>query len=271
MRDQRIKYIKNLVNKGQFFSRNKAVLFSKGDYILIIDPDDLLLNDIIIKVYKTAKRYNLDIVQYHNMMGNVTNNYLFKKKNISGIFYQPNIKNIFFRIEDRYLWDKLIKRKIFIKSIYFMHKKFRKERFSIHNDDIACFGLFRVAKSYGFLEEIGYFYNRENEESTHKINYKKKYINRRFRSIFSTMKYYYEQTDDNKYEKIMGGYNFFKLRFDKKSYEKIKFLTKDFDYIIDILDLYIKSPYYNNTQKKSLKQLRYKIIQQKLKIKLKNK
>ena len=41
-RDKRIKYIKNLVNKGQFFSRNKAVLYAKGEYILIIDPDDLL-------------------------------------------------------------------------------------------------------------------------------------------------------------------------------------------------------------------------------------
>ena len=223
-----------------------------------------------MKVYKTAKRYNLDIVQFHNMMGNITNNYLFKNKNITGIFFQPNIKNIFFKIVDRYLWDKLIKRRIFIKSIYFMHKKFRKERFSIHNDDIACFGLFRVAKSYGFLEEIGYFYNRDNEDSTHIINYKKKYINRRFRSIFSIMKYYYEQTDNNKYEKIMGGYNFFKLRFDEKTYKKIKFLTKYFDYIIDILNLYIKSPYYDSIQKKSLKNIRYKIFQQKLKIKLKN-
>ena len=41
-RDKRIKYIKNLVNKGQFFTRNKAVLLAKGEYILIIDPDDLL-------------------------------------------------------------------------------------------------------------------------------------------------------------------------------------------------------------------------------------
>ena len=128
-RDKRIKYIKNLVNKGQFFSRNKAVLFAKGKYILIIDPDDLLLNNIIIKVYKIAERYNLDIVQYHNMIGNITNNYLFKNKNISGIFYQPNIKNIFFRIVDRYLWDKLIKRRIFIHLFILCIKNLGKKGF----------------------------------------------------------------------------------------------------------------------------------------------
>ena len=41
--DKRIIYIKNKVNKGAFYSRNKGVLFSKGEYILVIDPDDLLL------------------------------------------------------------------------------------------------------------------------------------------------------------------------------------------------------------------------------------
>ena len=264
-RDKRIKYIKNFTNKGQFYSRNKAVLFSKGEYILIIDPDDLLLNNIIIKAYKTAKLYNLDIVHYHNMMGNFENNTL-KKKKISGIFYQPKIKNIFFIVVDRYLWDKLIKKEIFIKSLNFMDEKYKNERIAIHNDDIVCFGLFRVAESYGFLEEIGYFYNRGNNESTHKINYKKQYINRRYRSIFSIMKYYYLRTDNNTYEKVMGGYNFYKLRFNKKSYKKIKFLTEGFDYIIDVLNLYINSPYYNNKQKKSLKNLKNKILQQKIKI-----
>ena len=41
--DKRIIYIKNSINKGQFYSRNKGVLNSKGEYVLIIDPDDLLL------------------------------------------------------------------------------------------------------------------------------------------------------------------------------------------------------------------------------------
>ena len=265
-RDKRIKYLRNKINKGQFSSRNKAVLFSKGEYILIIDPDDMLLNNIIIKAYKIAKIYNLDIVHYQNMIGNITNNFLFKKTKIHGFFNQPEIKNIFFKIVDRYLWDKLIKREIFIKSIFFMNEKFRKERFAIHNDDVACFGLFRVEESYGFIQEIGYFYNFEKEESTHKINYKKQYINRRFRSIFTVMKYYYEQTNNNRYEKVMGGFNFYKIRFNKKSYERIKYLTKGFDYIIDVLDLYINSSYYNNEEKASLKNLRYKIFSQKLKI-----
>jgi glycosyltransferase involved in cell wall biosynthesis len=41
-KDKRIKLLKNKVNRGQFYSRNKAVLSSKGEYVIIVDPDDLL-------------------------------------------------------------------------------------------------------------------------------------------------------------------------------------------------------------------------------------
>ena len=59
--DKRIIYIRNRVNKGQFYSRNRAALISKGKYIMIIDPDDFLLCDILSKSYKVAKKFNLDI------------------------------------------------------------------------------------------------------------------------------------------------------------------------------------------------------------------
>jgi len=52
-KDKRIiNYIKNKSTKNAFYSRNIGVLFSKGNYILIIDPDDLLLINIFIKVMK---------------------------------------------------------------------------------------------------------------------------------------------------------------------------------------------------------------------------
>ena len=67
--DKRISYIKNNINKKQFYSINLGVLYSNGEYILSIDPDDLLLNNILIKVYKTSKYYNLDILQFYMLSG----------------------------------------------------------------------------------------------------------------------------------------------------------------------------------------------------------
>jgi cellulose synthase/poly-beta-1,6-N-acetylglucosamine synthase-like glycosyltransferase len=60
--DKKIIYLKNSINKKQFYSINLGVLFSKGEYILSIDPDDLILNNILLKAYKTAKYYNLEIL-----------------------------------------------------------------------------------------------------------------------------------------------------------------------------------------------------------------
>ena len=76
-KDKRILYLKNKKNRGQFNSRNKGVLYSKGEFVIIIDPDDFLLNNILIKCYKKAIQFNLDIVQFYHLIGDV-------KKKFSG-------------------------------------------------------------------------------------------------------------------------------------------------------------------------------------------
>ena len=63
-KDERIVLLKNKINKRTFYSRKLGSFYSKGEYILIIDPDDLLLNNILEKAYETSKYYNLDLLQY---------------------------------------------------------------------------------------------------------------------------------------------------------------------------------------------------------------
>ena len=267
--DKRIIYIKNRSNKGQFYSRNKAALLSRSKYILIIDPDDFLLNNILIKSYKVANRFNLDIVQFYHVMGDYSENHLYILNPISTPIYQPTTNKVFFNNPTRYLWDKLIKKDIFLNSIYFMNKKYRKERFVIHNDETACFGLFKIAFSYGQIEEVGYFYNRNISNSTTSKNFFPENLNGRFHSIFSTMKYYYEQSANNTFEKFYGGYKFFTYRIIRKYEDKIQFLTKGFDYILGVINIYLKSQFFNASQKVLLKQFKSKIKHQKRKINLK--
>ena len=64
-KDERIIYIKNEINKRAFYSRNRGILSARGEYILIIDPDDLFINNILLKAYETAKKYDLNIVQFY--------------------------------------------------------------------------------------------------------------------------------------------------------------------------------------------------------------
>ena len=203
-----------------------------------------------------AKHYLLDIVQFYHLVGKYKINHLDIVTNTSKICFQPETNNIFFDYDTRYLWDKLIRRKIFVKSIYYMKEKFRKERFSIHNDETACFGIFKSAYSYGLLEEVGYFYNRENYNSTTRKNFYRNNINSRFHSLFSTMDYYYEQSDDNIYEKNKGGYHFFEYRIIRKYLNKTHLLTKGFKYINVVINKYLESQFFNSTQKIKLREFK---------------
>jgi glycosyltransferase involved in cell wall biosynthesis len=77
-KDKRIILLKNKENMGPFYSRNKAVIFAKGEYIQFIDSDDILINNILEKAYLIAKNNNLDIVQYKLIKKNKNIQFLMK-------------------------------------------------------------------------------------------------------------------------------------------------------------------------------------------------
>ena len=91
---------------------------------------------------------------------------------------------------------------IYIKSINFMRKDLYYEDYHVNDDDTAFFGLIHFANSYGFLEQIGYFYL---------------------------------QSDNNTLEKINMPFKYFQMKV-KNKYEKyIIYLTDEFEFILDVL------------------------------------
>ena len=139
--DKRISYLKNDKNRRAFYSRNRGILESKGEYILVIDPDDILVNNILIKAYETTKKYDLDIVQFYAIYGyfDSPTDILWQMKYKDGILKNNSeIKNNFYNTVSRNLWDKLVKREVYIKSIQFMRKEFYNELYFLNNDDIIC-------------------------------------------------------------------------------------------------------------------------------------
>lgn len=269
--DKRIIYIQNKINRGSFYSRNGGVLLSKGEFILIIDPDDLLLNNILKKAYEVIKYYHLDILQYYVIRGSYKFNKIWRQnKYTSGILYSKDVKNVFFYSISRTLWDKLIRRNTFIKGIMFMKSKFIKEFYFLHSDDIIFWGIINSAISYGFLEQIGYFYNTANSNSLTHHYYDSELMNKIFHSLFATLKYYYIQSENNEIEKNFVGYKFFTEKINNFYVDKINNLTEGFDYIIDVLNLYIRSPFLNITQKDDLIAYKEHLIKKKNTLKLNN-
>ena len=260
--DKRIVLIKHDVNFRTFYSRNEGVRQAKGKYILFIDPDDLILNNILEKSYETAEKNNLDIVQFYFLMGNhkiseLSNEFKYK----SGILYQPKLKQIFYYGQTRNLWDKLIKRDILIKSEEFMREEFKNERYEVHDDDALFYGLIKIADSFGFLEQIGYFYNINIPDSTTKTKFNREKINKIFKALFTIMKYYFIQSDDNRKEKFMVGYQFFFSKvYVYKNY--IKYMNEGFELVLDTLNLYLKSNYILNSEKYFLQVFKDNVMNQ---------
>jgi len=261
--DKRIIYLKNDINKRAFYSRYKGVKSARGQYVLMIDPDDLLLNNILIKSYITAKKYDLDVVQFYAMIGYYYNPNLWAELKYSSGILKGNseIRKIFYYGITRNLWDKLIRRETYLKAINFMKKQYYDEDFHINDDDTAFFGIIHVANSYGFLEQIGYFYilrspSPENE---------KKFLsglNSLFQSMCNILKYFYYESDNNTLEKYNIAYKYLEKSY-KNFGSKIPYITEGFDNIIDTLNIYLNSTYFIESQKYNIKDFKNQIIERK--------
>ena len=269
--DKRIIYLKNHINKKQFYSINIGILNSKGEYILSIDPDDLLLNNILIKAYKTAKYYNLDILQFYMLNGYKLWN---RVKYISGIICgNVNVRKIFYYGISRNLPDKLIRRSIYIKSIGFMAKELYEMDYHMHTDDTIFFGIIHFANSYGFLEQIGYYYNQDSYIRRKKFIHVDKIekSNTNLKSLFNIMKYFILKSDNNTLEKNNIPYKFFEKKVKNYFISVINYINKDFEFYIDVLNLYLDCPFFNEDKKSEINKVKNSIIKQKKKVNLNDK
>ena len=261
--DKRIVLYKNDRNRRAFYSRNKGILHARGEYILVIDPDDIILNNILYKAYTTAKDYNLDICQFYIMMGYFDkSNARTKMKYKGGILRgNPEIRNIFYNGVSKNICDKLIRREVYIKSVNFMKEEYYDGDYHINDDDTAFFGIIHYAESFGFLEQIGYFYIARPPGPNHY----RVALNRTNDLIFSicnVMRYFYGQSENNTLEKVNVAYKYFQKSF-KEFGNRIKYLTEGFDFILDSFDIYLNSSFFDNNQKTYIKSFNSKIIDRK--------
>lgn len=250
-KDKRIIHLRNSTKKREYYSKKKGVLHAKGEYMLITSPDDLLLNNILEKAYETIKNNNLDILQYYIIIGSYKNNRLWKNlKYKSGIISYPKIKDYFYNSYSPMIFDKLIKRELFLESMQYMTEYYNNDSFDYSDNDLAIFALSKKAKSYGFLEDVGYFYNIKNCWLTVEYIYKNKHIDKIFSKLFNVTKYFFEESKDNRQEKLFG-YKFFYNKLYKYR-NKLFYLYKNFDNINNILDEYLNCRYFNKKEKKKI-------------------
>ncbi len=258
--DKRIILIRHRQHFGIYYSRNEGIKMAKSKYILILNTIGLIINNILEKSYITAEKYNLDITQYYTIEKNAMTMNIIEHPFKNGIVYQPQIKEIFYHSKSLSLCNKLIKKETFLKSIDFMDLEYKNEANEIYEDDVIFYGLTKVTNSYGFLEQIGHFHNKNIEYQNLMTNIKNdaNKINNIFESMFIIMKYYYYQSEDNRKEKLLVAYRYFiKKVYSYKDY--IKYLDEGYDFINEVLDLYLECSWFSSSEKYFLLDFKNKI------------
>lgn len=163
--DKRIKLIEQN-NYGQSIARNKGLELATGEYVLFVDSDDYISHKACEVLFKTAKKYNLDIVH-----GDLINDLELLKKNsnfrkiksenkvINGIDYIKESLNS--NSYDIVLVLNLTKKEYLVKNNIFFQKGL------FFEDQEHTMKLFSKKESRVMKIKFPYYYYRmDREEST---------------------------------------------------------------------------------------------------------
>ena len=269
--DGRIILMKHDINKGTLINRNDGANIAKGEYLLFIDGDDLLVNNILERTYLIAKSKDIDIIQYQHYIGDFYNTfYCSDIKRTDKIIYQPELSSLMYyengtlHQSEFNVWGKLIKRDIYLETLKKIDKYFLNQNMILHEDGLILFMLFKTAKSYLFIKDYGLLYF-SNEYSTMRNLRNKNKINKSTRDSFLYLEYMFKYTNNSLYEKNMAVCQF-KFLYDLFQDIFMK-TTSGFNYIHKIIDLYLNCNKITKEDKQIIRNIKnqFKQIEQNLK------
>ena len=178
LEDKRIKIINHSINKGVYYSRVEAILNANGNYIILMDPDDMFLNEnLFMELFNYNLKYNLDIIEftvYHQFEGRrniiYPNNHLETHYHnfTKNIIYQPELSKILFKIPNkigycrticRNIWNKMIRKKIFLDMHEYIGNDYFNEFVITADDMLMNLISYHFANNYSNIDLPGYMYN----------------------------------------------------------------------------------------------------------------
>ena len=118
-------------------------------------------------------------------------------------------------------------------------------------DTILNYILYRKAKSYLFLKDIGYYYIKNSLSITNNLFNKS---NLKIKFIFILLKFIFEFSKNTKYEKDMSNFLFTKLNLEFNLLIKLSIINKNniFEFLKGIITMYLNSKYISKENKNLL-------------------
>ena len=180
-KDKRIKLVNHSENLGVYRSRIEAILNAKGEFILLMDPDDMFLNQNLFKeLHNYNLKNNLDIVEFTVYQQKDGEKNIFLPDNHYEAHYhgfpeeiisQPELSNLLYYLPGtkdyskticRNIWNKIIRRKVFLKVDKYIGKEYY-DAFVITADDMLMNVIaYQYAQNYSNIILPGYLYNIRN-------------------------------------------------------------------------------------------------------------
>ena len=164
-RDNRIKIINNKKNRGLLYSRAMGILHSSGQYLMNFDADDEFANsDDLEYLYNKAIASNADIISYEFLLQKPTINFINPCDKFDVIIKQPKLFDSIYStnyiLKDFLIWNKLIKKTIYLKSFSFFEKYiYSDKKWNYHEDNIWSILVNKFAHSKLCVNKIIYKYN----------------------------------------------------------------------------------------------------------------
>ena len=257
--DKRIILIKNKKNKGTFISRNIGVLTSKGDYLILPDPDDIISRDIIYKCYNFVKRHNFEMIRFNIYRGKnrIFFNHIINKLESRSI-YQPELSSyLFYGLKklkqiDFNVCNKFVKRTAYIKALNFIKRYYLEIYMLVFEDGLMNFMLYRTVKSFYYIKKIGYYYIKNNDSITKRKKNKKVPKIQILNYIFIYLKIIFEFTKNSSHEKNMCNFVLQELFRQNKLIFNIEYLNNDYKFYYNIINIYLNSKFINIKNKNLL-------------------
>jgi len=162
--DKRIILIKNKKNKGTFASRNIGSLKSRGEFIMLPDPDDILEQSCLNYFYNLAKKNDYELIRFNIYKGKQI---IYFREHIDKLpskpIYQPELSTYIFYASkfifqiDFNVSNKFIKRETMIRALNYISNDIF-IYMNIFEDGILNYFLYRVSNSFFFSKKISYYY-----------------------------------------------------------------------------------------------------------------
>ena len=268
--DKRIKLFINKENRGTLFSKSLGVTKSRGKFVMIIDQDDIYINkNLFFNLIEISEKNDLDILQFKYNDYSPNLNFIFYdsikfSSNYNNIIKQPELGDINLYLNESlyksfFLWDKLIKRKTYIKALDFLGAEQWYINLVHREDHLMTFALYKIAKNYMKINYYGYSHIlSKNQESNDYIGIIRGYNNvsqiKRENMLlyqFQFSKFIFKNTKPIENEKKIAIRELIKIvnniNFATKVYkENIKIL------VINISNLYLKCQFLKKEEKKIL-------------------